>query len=94
MELAESITEDKETSWDKCPAIFCYVQTNYKWHDHDNTECSLNEVMNNKTGNCCELSRLEIAMVTSLDIDVEQGINIQMITLLFTFNPWALSSTI
>lgn len=50
--------------------------------------------MNNKTGNCCELSRLEIAMVTSLDIDVEQGINIQMITLLFTFNPWALSSTI
>ncbi|WP_048190326.1 transglutaminase family protein [Methanobacterium sp. SMA-27] len=71
IELAESITEDKETSWDKCQAIFCYVQTNYKWHDHDNTECSLNEVLNNKTGNCCELSRLEIAMVKSLDIDVE-----------------------
>ena len=71
IELAESITEDKETSWDKCEAIFSYVQTNYNWHDHDNTECSLNEVMNNKTGNCCELSRLEIAMVKSLDIDVE-----------------------
>ena len=69
--LAESITEDKETSWDKCEAIFYYVQKNYKWHDHDNTECSLNEVLNNKTGNCCELSRLEIAMVKSLDIDVE-----------------------
>ena len=71
IELAESITEDKETSWDKCKAIFYYVQTNYKWHGHDNTECSLNDVLNNKTGNCCELSQLEIAMVKSLDIDVE-----------------------
>jgi Transglutaminase-like superfamily len=71
IELAESITKDKETSWDKCQVIFSYVQTNYNWHDHDNTECSLNQVMNNKTGNCCELSRLEIAMVKSLDIDVE-----------------------
>ncbi|MDD3984933.1 MAG: transglutaminase-like domain-containing protein [Methanobacterium sp.] len=71
IELTEKVTEGKETSWDKCEAIFYYVQTNYKWHDHDNTLCSLNDVLNNKTGNCCELSRLEVAMVKSLDMDVE-----------------------
>jgi len=71
IELTEKVTEGKETSWDKCEAIFYYVQRNYKWHDHDNTLCSLNEVLNNKIGNCCELSRLEIAMVKSLDMDIE-----------------------
>jgi hypothetical protein len=69
--LAESITEDKDDPIGKCTAIFQYIQQNYQWHQHDNTICSISEVLDNKTGNCCELSHLMIAMVKSVDIPVE-----------------------
>jgi hypothetical protein len=69
--LAESITMDKDTPQEKCTAIFQYIQQNYQWHDHDDTICSIGEVLETKTGNCCEMSRLMNSMVKSLDIPVE-----------------------
>ena len=69
--LTQSVTEDKETPREKCVAIFEYVQKEYNWHDHDDTRCSIGQVLEGKSGNCCELSRLVISMVRSLDIPVE-----------------------
>lgn len=71
IELAESITADQETPKDKCSAIFQYIQKNYQWHEHEDTICSIGEVLETRTGNCCELSRLMISMVKSVDVPVE-----------------------
>ena len=69
--LARSITDDEETPREKCVAIFKYVQKDYEWHEHDDTRCSIGQVLDSKSGNCCELSRLVVSLVRSLDIPVE-----------------------
>jgi Transglutaminase-like enzymes, putative cysteine proteases len=65
---AVEITKKNSTSLSKCMAIFNWVQKNIKYDYYTDSQKGAVKTLESGEGNCCDQTRLQIALVESLNL--------------------------
>jgi hypothetical protein len=78
-ELAESVTGDKGSAYEKTGRLVSWINTNFKWTYTDYQKRTVEEIIQRRGGNCAELANVLYALLQSAGVQARwiAEINIQ-----------------
>jgi hypothetical protein len=67
-ELAESVTGDKASAYEKTGLLVSWINTNFKWTYTDYQKRTVEEIIQRRGGNCAELANVLYALLQSAGV--------------------------